>query len=382
MGTSKDIRHREFQVFVKPSGPLCNLNCSYCYYINNPEISDAGPAAIMDSSVVETFIQQQIEATTEPLVIFSWHGGEPLLAGIDFYRKAVAIQKKECPAGKKIINGIQTNGTLLNEDWCRFFADENFLAGLSMDGPENLHNKFRKGKDGSGTFQRVLKGFDLLVMYGVEPEILCVVNSFNSLYPLETYDFFRKLGVSNITFIPLVEKIDDQMAVTKRSVTPEAFGSFLCTIFDRWTVEDIGKIKVQIFEEALRTAFNQKHTLCIFRPECGGVPVLEHNGNFYSCDHFVNSGHLIGNIATSAVAEMLDSQRQRSFGRLKYDSIPLYCRQCEVIGMCNGECPKNRFALTPDGEHGLNYLCKGYRKFFNHCRPFVEMVAKIYREKE
>lgn len=329
----------------------------------------------MDENLLEIVIKQQIYATTEPVIVFSWHGGEPLLAGIDFYKTAVRLQKKLCPPDKKIINGIQTNGTLLTAEWCEFLAAENFVIGISIDGPEKFHNRYRKGKDGTTTFKKVADGFDLLVMHGLDPEILCVINSFNSPYPNEVYGFFKQLGASHLTFIPLVERVGN--IVNEMSVQAEDFGIFLITVFDEWVKSDVGTIKVQIFEEALRTAFNQDHTLCIFKKQCGGVPVIEHNGNFYSCDHFTDQENLIGNIRTSSVAEMLDSQRQQAFGTLKFTRLPKYCRECEVVGMCNGECPKNRFILTPDGEPGLNYLCKGYRQFFNHCIPFINAVASV-----
>lgn len=376
MGITQNIKNREFQVFFKPIGPRCNLNCSYCYYLEKSELFQDG-VSVMNDHLLELCIRQQIDATTEQVITFSWHGGEPLLAGLDFYRKAAAFQKKYCPPGKKILNGIQTNGTLLSDEWCRFLSDERFIVGISIDGPEDLHDKFRKTKDGKGTFTKVLKGFDLLIMHGIEPEILCVVNSVNSHHPLAIYDFFRHLGISYITFIPLVEKIDPHMSVSDRSVNPEVFGKFLCNIFDAWLARDVGKIRIQIFEEALRTAFNQDHTLCIFKKNCGGVPVIEHNGNFYSCDHFVTPEYNIGNINSSPIDEMLDSKQQTAFGRLKSETLPAYCRKCEVIEMCNGECPKNRFTSTNDGETGLNYLCAGYRKFFNHCTPFIDTVKRI-----
>ncbi len=372
------MKSREFQIFVKPAGPQCNLACDYCYYLGKSAWYDAGTKFRMPDEVLELYIRQHIEATTDKVITFSWHGGEPLLAGIDFYRKALAWQHKYCPPGKQIINGMQTNGTLLTEDWCRFMAEHDFVVGISLDGPEALHNQYRKTTSGQGTFASVLKGYDLLVMHGLDPEILCVLNRVNAKYPQEVYGFFRHLGAGYITFIPLVEPLGNKGEVSKRTVNPVDFGRFLCTVFDTWRAGDIGRVKVQLFEEALRTAFQQDHTLCIFKRECGGVPVVEHNGDFFSCDHFVDPVHLLGNITDRPLAEMLDSERQQKFGRAKHESLPLYCRQCEVLDMCNGECPKNRIAFTPDGESGLNYLCAGYRQFFNHCRPFAEAVSKAY----
>ncbi|MBN2813234.1 MAG: anaerobic sulfatase maturase [Bacteroidales bacterium] len=374
-----EMKSREFQIFVKPAGPQCNLACDYCYYLGKSALYDAGTKFRMPEEVLEAYIRQHIEATTDPVITFSWHGGEPLLAGIDFYRKALAWQHKYCPPGKKIINGMQTNGTLINEDWCRFLAEHNFVVGVSIDGPEALHNLFRKSANGQGTFARVLKGYDLLVMHGLDPEILCVLNHVNAKYPHEVYGFFKHLGAGFITFIPLVEPTGAAGGVSERTVNPMDFGRFMCTVFDEWLANDIGRLKVQLFEEALRTAFRQDHTLCIFKRECGGVPVVERNGDFYSCDHFVDTAHRVGNIADQSIAKMLDSEKQRLFGEAKRSTLPSYCLQCEVLDMCNGECPKNRISMTPQGEAGLNYLCAGYRLFFNHCRPFVEAVSKTYK---
>lgn len=370
---------REFQVFVKPAGAKCNLNCRYCYYLEKAEPFD-GKSAKMSADLLEKYIVQHIEASTEPLINFSWHGGEPLLAGIDFYRKAVEIQKRYCPAGRTILNGIQTNGTLINEEWCRFFRKENFIAGISMDGPEKLHDLFRVSKNHEPTFRKVIRGYDLLVKHHVPTEILCVVNAENVKYPEEMYDFFRQSGASFITFLPLVERIaDDDPAVSQISVPAVGFGEFLCSVFDAWVENDIGRIKVQVFEEAVRTAFGQDHTLCIFKKTCGGVPVVEHNGDFYSCDHYVNSNHLLGNIKDTQLVSLLESPLQKAFGQAKLDTLPQYCLECNVLDMCNGECPKNRFILTPDGKPGLNYLCEGYKLFFNHCRPFVNAVTSAWK---
>jgi uncharacterized protein len=374
---------REFQIFAKPVGTACNLNCTYCYYLDKSLLYGHKKTHHMTNEMLETYIRQHIEASTGKEITFSWHGGEPLLAGLDFYRKVVALQEKYNPAGREIINGIQTNGTLLNPDWCRFFAEAHFYIGISMDGPERLHDIFRMTRDGKSTFKKVMQGYDLLVMHGLDPEILCVVNAENVKHPLEVYRFFRKLGAPYLTFIPLVEKqAGSAEGVSQGSVPAEAFGDFLCAIFNEWVQHDIGRVKVQIFEEAARAAFGQGHTLCIFKPVCGGVPVVEHNGDFFSCDHFVARDHHVGNIRDTHLADLLDSDRQMAFGQAKENTLPQYCLQCEVRDMCHGECPKNRFIHTPDGAPGLNYLCTGYRRFFNHCRPFVEAVAKVYRDQK
>jgi uncharacterized protein len=367
---------REFQVFVKPAGPACNLKCEYCYYISKNSLYGDKKSVISDD-LLEKYIISHFETSSEETVIFSWHGGEPLLAGIDFYRKAVKFQRKHKPAGIRVLNGIQTNGTLLTGDWCKFLSSEGFLVGLSMDGPLELHDKHRKKPGNSGSFAMVDKGFRLLRSHGILPEILCVVSSANMNYPIEVYHFFKNLGVRFISFLPLVEKSGGR--VTDRSVDPLKFGIFLSRIFDEWIANDIGKISVQIFEEALRTAFNQDHTLCVFKKKCGGVPVLERNGNLYACDHYVDTDHLLGNINESSLSEMIGSEKQDAFGKLKA-ILPKYCSGCEVLQMCNGECPRNRFLASPDGEPGLNYLCAGYKYFFTHCKPFVEAVSSAWKQ--
>jgi uncharacterized protein len=371
-----EVKNIDFQVFIKPAGARCNLGCHYCYYLGKKDLHIAAEGWRMSDSILEKCIIQHFIAARGNTVNFSWHGGEPLLAGIDFYKKAVALQKKHNPPGSAFNNGIQTNGTLLTDEWCRFLAAEGFIVGVSLDGPPELHNKFRITPSGESSFHNVVRGISLLIKHGIVPEILCVVNSENVKQPLEVYSFFRKLGARFITFLPLVEQSSDG-GVTERSVPPLAFGSFLTTIFYEWVEKGIGEVKVQIFEEALRTAFNQEHTLCIFRKTCGGVPVLEQNGDFYSCDHFVTSEHKIGNIKERSIGEMLECDRQVAFGTVKA-LLPGFCRKCEVRQMCNGECPKNRFVTTPDGEPGLNYLCPGYKYFFTHSMPFIEAVRQAW----
>jgi uncharacterized protein len=371
---------REFQVFVKPVGANCNLKCKYCYYLNKTNLYSDTKLFLMSDDILEKYIIQHIEASTEDTIHFSWHGGEPLLTGIDFYRRALKIQSANKPAGKTILNGVQTNGTLLNQEWCRFLADNDFVVGVSIDGPASIHNKYRRTKNDGTSWEQVLKGIQLLKEHHLIPELLCVVNSENVKCPNVTYEFFKQLGAEYITFIPLViQETPFPAGVSKSSVTAEEFGNFLIEIFDKWVEKDIGNIKIQIFEEAIRTAFNQEHTLCIFKVNCGAVPVMEQNGDFYSCDHYVNDVHLLGNISDNTIAFYLDSKRQIEFGMAKSLTLPKYCTECEVRSMCNGECPKNRFIFTPDGEYGLNFLCKGYKIFFNHCRPFVDAVAEAWK---
>ena len=373
-------RSREFQIFVKPVGSVCNLACKYCYYLGKKSLYPDADKFPMADDILEKYIAQHIQASTEDIITFSWHGGEPLLAGINFYRKIVRLQTKYKPSGKRVINGIQTNGTLLNEEWCRFFAEENFIIGISIDGTEEFHNIYRCKKDDSASWHQVISGYQLLLKHGIVPEILCVVNAENVSQPHVIYNFFKELGAKYITFLPLVENEPGAPGgVSKMSVPSEEFGYFLSEIFDEWIENDIGEIKIQIFEEAARSAFDQEHTLCIFKRNCGGVPVVEHNGDFYSCDHYVDKDHFLGNIRDHSLTRFLDSKRQKAFGRAKSIDLPVYCVDCDVRSMCNGECPKNRFVLTPDGEKGLNYLCSGYKYFFNHCRPFVEAIAEAWK---
>ena len=370
----------DFQIFVKPVGAVCNLACSYCYYLDKQAIYQEEPGYCMHDDLLESYILQHISASTGPDIFFAWHGGEPMLAGQQFFERVIELQQKHLPKNFTIVNGIQTNGTLLDAGWCRFLKENNFIVGISLDGPEDFHSKYRGNRNGQSVFNKVLRGYRLLKDFGIPTEILCVVHSENVHDPLGVYHFFRNLKTEFVTFIPLVEKQNSSAeAVSVRTVPSKAFGEFLCSIFVEWKESDIGAIKVQIFEEALRSAFQLDHTLCIFKKTCGGVPVIEHNGDFYSCDHYVNEENRLGNIRTNSLAELLESPDQKAFGQAKLDSLPQYCLSCEVRDMCNGACPKDRFILTPDGEPGLNYLCEGYKMFFNHCKPFVEQVAEVWR---
>ena len=370
-----------FQIFIKPVGAHCNLRCSYCYYLSNSNLHKASDKTVMDDSTLESYIRQHFSVSTSETVLFTWHGGEPLLAGIDFYKKASTIQKKHLPSGKNFVNAIQTNGTLITREWCEFFAENNIAVGISLDGPEDFHNSMRQTDRKTGSFEKTIRGHSLLREYGITPEILCVVNNYNVYYPLILYDFFKTIGTKYVTFIPLVERDGvNEGQVTKESVPAFEFGLFLSAIFDKWVNKDIGIIKVQIFEEALRTAFRQEHSLCIFREKCGGVPVIERNGDFYSCDHFVSKNHFIGNINEHSLSDLLTGSGQKSFGETKQNTLPQYCIKCEVKDMCNGECPKNRILTTSDGEKGLNYLCEGYKYFFNHCKPFINSVSEAWNK--
>jgi len=367
---------QQFQVFAKPIGAYCNLSCSYCYYVGKSHLYPKTSKNIMSDEILEQYIIQHIEAASASTIVFSWHGGEPTLLGIDYFKRIIQLQKKNQPVNSHIINGIQTNGTLLNDEWARFLAKENFTVGVSIDGPEKIHDLYRRTPANQSTFSKTIRGIELLKKYNIFFEILCVVHTMNVEVPIQLYDFLKNIGAKYISFLPLAERRNG--FIIPESVSSKKYGQFLCAIFDEWKANDIGEIKVQIFEEAARTAFEQEHSLCIFRKTCGAVPVIEHNGDFYTCDHFVNPAHLIGNIKTTSLITMLHSSQQIAFGEAKWDSLPGTCLNCEVLEMCNGGCPKNRFTKTPEGEDRLNYLCKGYKIFFNHIQPFVNEIKIAY----
>ncbi|MFC2169462.1 anaerobic sulfatase maturase [Acidobacteriota bacterium] len=372
---------REFQVFTKPAGSICNLECHYCYYLKKEQLYPKGESLCMSDDILEEYIVQHINAFPGQVIRFSWHGGEPTILGLDYFRKIVELQGKHQPSNRSILNGIQTNGILLDEDWCCFLAAEGFAVGLSLDGPQEMHDRYRVTKGQKPTHDQALRGYKLLRQHRVYCDILCVVHEFNVQYPLQVYRFFKQIKAPYVSFLPLVEtKPDNATGAGPRSVPAGAWGDFLCTIFDEWKSQDIGQVKVQIFEEAARTALEQEHALCIFRETCGGIPVIEHNGDFFSCDHFVDREHRLGNIKKTPLIELIESPAQRAFGQAKLDTLPRYCQACEVRAMCNGGCLKNRFLRTPDGEAGLNYLCAGYKRFFNYCQPFVAGIAALWRQ--
>ena len=372
------LHRKYFQVFVKPAGALCNLRCQYCYYLDKA-LMFKGPIKVMPDQLLARYIEQHLLAHPGPTVGFSWHGGEPTLLGIEYFRRIVAWQRRYCPKGKTVTNGIQTNGTLIDEEWAAFFAEHRFTVGLSLDGPQPLHDRYRRDPGGEGSFTRALSGYRHLRSFGVAVEALCVLNDENVLYPLQVYDFFKEIGIPAVSFLPLVEIAADGM-IGPRSVPPEAFGAFLITVFDRWRASDIGSIKVQIFEEALRTAFAQEHSLCLFRPTCGEIPVLEHNGDLYPCDHFVEPHYHLGNLQETTLAAVLSGKKLAAFAAAKRRALPRCCRSCPVYDMCGGECPKNRVVALPGESARGNYLCPGYRMFFSHCRPLVEEVARQWRQ--
>ena len=370
---------RGFQIFVKPAGAACNLACRYCYYLDKGHIVPEDAPPRMTDDLLDDYIAQHIAASPDEIIRFSWHGGEPTILGLDYYRLVVDIQRRLRPAGRTIANGLQTNGILLDDEWGRFLAVEGFAVGLSLDGPREIHDRFRVRKDGTPSFDESMRGYDILRRHNVTTDVLCVVGSHNVGRPAEVYRFFKEIGASFLTFLPLVARRPDSPGgVSPETVPAFAWGDFLCSVFDEWAAGDIGRIKIQIVEEAARPAFGQEHSLCLFRPVCGDIPVVERNGDFYPCDHFVDAGRRVGNIRTTPLVELLESPIQRAFGSAKEKTLPRVCRACDVLEMCNGECPKNRFVNAPDGEPGLNYLCPGYLKFFTHIRPFVAAVAAAW----
>ena len=371
---------REFQVFAKPADSICNLDCHYCYYLKKEHLFPKTESFRMPDDILEEYIVQHIDASPGSVINFSWHGGEPTILGLDYFRKIVALQRKHQPPRRRVTNGMQTNGTLLDEDWCRFLAAEGFAVGLSLDGPQEMHDRYRVTKSQHPTYKQSMRGYKLLRQHRIPCNILCVVHAQNVQYPTQVYRFFKEIKAQYVEFLPLVEpQPDEEGGVSHRSVPALAWGNFLCTIFDEWMGQDIERVNVQIFEEAARTAFGQEHALCIFRETCGDVPVIEHNGDVFSCDHFVNTEHRLGNIRETPLVDLLECPTQRAFGQAKLDTLPRYCQACEVRNTCHGGCPKDRILRTPDGEAGLNYLCAGYKRFFTHCRPFVAQLSALWR---
>ena len=366
----------EFQVFAKPAGALCNLACRYCYYLEKERLHPPGSPPRMPDGLLDRYIAQHIDASPGAAVTFSWHGGEPTVLGLDYFRRIVALQRKHARPGRRIANGLQTNGLLLDEDWGRFLAAEGFRIGLSLDGPADLHDPYRVTRGHEPTHTGVMRAFERLQRHRVPCDILCAVHDRNVLEPLRVYRFFRKIGARSIGFLPVVEsRPGAEGGVSPHTVPADAYGAFLCSIFDEWVERDAGRIAVQAFDEATRPARGIKHSLCIFRETCGDVPVVEHTGDFYSCDHFVDAEHRLGNICDTPLGELIESPAQRAFGQAKLDALPQYCRQCEVRTLCNGGCPKDRFIPTPDGEQGLNYLCPGFKRFFTHVLPYAVKVG-------
>ncbi len=368
-----------FHVLAKPSGPICNLDCAYCFFLEK-EALYPGDRFRMPDDVLATYVRQVIESQLAPEVTIAWQGGEPTLMGLDFFRRAVAYAE-ECAAGRRLHHTIQTNGTLLTDEWCGFLRDKEFLVGLSMDGPEALHDAYRVDKAGRPTYAKVRAGLDRLLAAGCEVNVLCTVHRANQDAPLDVYRHFRDdLGARYVQLIPIVERVEEgSRELTERSVEPEAWGRFLRAIFDEWVVRDVGTVFVQTFDAALASWYGAPPALCVFAETCGNAVALEHNGDLYSCDHFVDPEHLLGNIMQTHMVELLASKPQRAFGDAKRDTLPRQCRECSVLFACHGECPKNRVAVTADGEPGLNHLCAGYLDFFTHVDGLMRVMADSIR---
>ena len=380
---------RRIHVLAKPTGAICNLDCSYCFFLDK-EALYPGSRFRMSDEVLESYIRQLIESHRTDKVTVAWQGGEPTLMGIDFFRRAIACQEKYKKPGMTFENTMQTNGTLLDDEWCKFLGENNFLIGISIDGPRELHDTYRVDKGGKPTFDTVMRGLRLLQKHGVEYNILTTVNRVNGDYPVEVYRFLRdEAGTSWMQFIPVVERINEDGAtiiqqgttVSDRSVKPGQLGRFLSDVFDEWVRNDVGTVFVQTFEAAVRNWLGMASSgMCVFNATCGHGLALEHNGDLYSCDHFVEPEYLLGNIQQNHMIDLVGSDEQLKFGQDKLDTLPQYCRECDVRFACHGECPKNRFISTPDGEPGLNYLCEGYKAFFHHVdRPMKIMIGLVRR---
>ena len=397
-----DLPSPAFHLLAKPTGATCNLDCSYCFFLSKDSLYP-NERTRMSNEVLETYIRQRLDSYRDPEVNIAWQGGEPTLMGLDFFRRSIECVAKYRKPGQKVLHTIQTNGLLLDDEWCAFFKQHDFLVGLSMDGPQPMHDAYRVDKRGRGTFHLVMRAWEALRRHGVDVNVLCTVHAANADHPLEVYRFFRdEMQVAFIQFIPIVERATRALLpianqgwserpggrrplykqvgelVTERSVGPAQFGRFLCAIFDELVSRDVGKVFVQTFDAALGSWLGQ-YSLCIFSPTCGTALALEHNGDMYSCDHYVEPGYLLGNIRNTHMMKLVASEKQLKFGRDKYDRLPKYCRECEALFACHGECPRNRFIRTPDGEPGLNYLCAGYKHFFKHVDQPMKRMADLLR---
>ena len=376
-------------VMLKPAGAHCNLACKYCYYLEKNNLYQNSHRHLMTDEMLEQFTREYIEAQTMPQVLFTWHGGEPLMRSIDFYKKALALQKKYAH-GKQIDNVIQTNGTLLTDEWCEFFAKNHWLVGISIDGPQEYHDHYRVTPAGKPSWEKVMQGISLLKKHRVEWNAMAVVNAYNAEHPLEFYHFFRDNGCQYLQFTPIVERLtehedgrtlasladDREIPLADASVTPAQWGNFLCTIFDDWVRHDVGKMFVEIFDCTLANWMGVLPGICAYSKECGHAGVMEHNGDVYSCDHFVFPEYKLGNIREQSLIDMLYGEKQQAFSRLKHTSLPRQCKECDMEFACHGECPKNRFEKDKYGEPGLNYLCQGYYQYYSHVAPYMDFMKR------
>ncbi|HAH90349.1 MAG TPA: anaerobic sulfatase maturase [Prevotella sp.] len=376
-------------VMLKPAGAHCNLACKYCYYLEKNKLYPTAQRHLMSDEMLEQFTREYIEAQTMNQVLFTWHGGEPLLRSIDFYRKALSLQQKYA-GGRHIDNVIQTNGTLLTDEWCEFFAQNHWLVGISIDGPQPDHDHYRLTAAGKPSWQKVMQGIKLLKKHGVEWNAMAVVNAYNVNHPLEFYRFFKENGCQFLQFTPIVERLTrhedgrtlasladkDEISLSEASVTPEQWGNFLCAIFDEWVRKDVGKIFVEIFDCTLANWMGVSPGICAYSKECGHAGVMEHNGDVYSCDHFVFPEYKLGNIRDHSLIDMLYGEQQQEFSRLKHSSLPRQCKECDMEFACHGECPKNRFMKDKYGDSGLNYLCPGYYHYYQHVAPYMDYMKQ------
>lgn len=391
MGKTIAYNPLDYPVYVmaKPVGAMCNLDCSYCYYLEKGELYREQRSNRMTDEMLEKFTEEYINCQTTPEVLFTWHGGETLLRGLDFFRKAIVFQKRYA-GGRPVANSIQTNGILLNDEWCRFFKENNFLVGISLDGPEHVHDRYRVDKGGRGTFARVMKGVELLQKHDVDFNTLSVINDYNVRYALETYRFFKEIGSQYMQFTPIVERWGDrpdglellppgEFAGTEMPpwcVDPLQYGQFYCDIFDEWVQNDVGRYFVQMFDATLAGVVGVTPGVCIYGKTCGHAAAMEYNGDVYACDHFVFPEYKRGNIKTDTLVSMMLSSEQIAFGNAKRDTLPGQCRECRYLNLCNGECPKNRISKTATGEPGLNYLCPGLQKYYAHVLPYMNYMAE------
>ena len=376
-------------VMLKPAGAHCNLACKYCYYLEKNNLYQNSHRHLMTDEMLEQFTREYIEAQTMPQVLFTWHGGEPLMRSIDFYKKALELQKKYAH-GKQIDNVIQTNGTLLTDEWCEFFAKNHWLVGISIDGPQEYHDHYRVTPAGKPSWEKVMQGIQLLKKHHVEWNAMAVVNAYNAEHPLEFYHFFRDNGCQYLQFTPIVERLTEhedgrtlasladnrEIPLADASVTPEQWGNFLCTIFDDWVRHDVGKMFVEIFDCTLANWMGVLPGICAYSKECGHAGVMEHNGDVYSCDHFVFPEYKLGNIREQSLIDMLYGEKQQAFSQLKHTSLPRQCKECDMEFACHGECPKNRFEKDKYGEPGLNYLCQGYYQYYSHVAPYMDFMKR------
>lgn len=376
-------------VMLKPAGAHCNLACKYCYYLEKNKLYPTAQRHLMSDEMLEQFTREYIEAQTMNQVLFTWHGGEPLLRSLDFYRKALSLQQKYA-GGRRIDNVIQTNGTLLTDEWCEFFAQNHWLVGISIDGPQPDHDHYRLTAAGKPSWKKVMQGIKLLKKHGVEWNAMAVVNAYNANHPLEFYRFFKENGCQFLQFTPIVERLTrhedgrtlasladkDEISLSEASVAPEQWGYFLCAIFDEWVRKDVGKIFVEIFDCTLANWMGISPGICAYSKECGHAGVMEHNGDVYSCDHFVFPEYKLGNIRDHSLIDMLYGEQQQEFSRLKHSSLPRQCKECDMEFACHGECPKNRFMKDKYGDFGLNYLCPGYYHYYQHVAPYMDYMKQ------